>query len=104
MENLGTEPQQTAVTIYHALSLAPPLARGSRLDDLYIKDGKVVVLGVDKEGNASEGAEETGAEFAFASTIPSETPPSALTHAGREGKGRRRRASHRPSTGRLWMN
>ena len=51
MEHLGKEPQPTEVTIYHALNLAPPLARGERLDDLYIKDGKVVVLGVDKEGN-----------------------------------------------------
>ena len=80
IDMLGTEPQPTVVSVYHAVKVAPPLPRGENTDDLYIKDGKVIVLGVDSEGNetATSGSGAKGTEFSFVETHDSTTPPSVL--------------------------
>ena len=51
-----------------------------RQDDLYIKDQKVVILGVDSEGNEAE-KEAKGAEFSFSETHPADSPPSGLVQS-----------------------
>jgi hypothetical protein len=79
MTDVGTEPQFGVVSVYHASKLAP-VARGEK-DDLYLKDGKVVVLGVEAlEGETKEEA-EAKAEFMMDETYASGTTPNVVAQS-----------------------
>lgn len=82
---IGTEPQLSAISVYHAAKIAPSVPLGQRTDDLYIKDRKVVVLGIDEDGNEEElppgpiSGSQKGTEFLFSEAYDNEAQPSALT-------------------------
>ena len=74
MATVGVERQKSHVSAFHSATITPALRIGEK-EDLYVKEGKVVVLGLQNGDGAADKA-----DFEMDATHTAETPPVDVAH------------------------